>query len=165
MDAGAPHNLRSVDPLLEFALLVKAVDRELQRRINDAMVPLGVTAAQADALVVIGQAGQISLKDLGELLIAEGGHPSRLVDRLVDAGLVERRTATGDRRRIELSLTPAGKRVVRRINETRDALKGLGRELIPGRDLAAATRALRRMLEYTPHTELVARRRDLEERS
>jgi MarR family transcriptional regulator, organic hydroperoxide resistance regulator len=152
-----------VDPVFELALVIKALDRELQRRINDAMTPLGVTAAQADALVVIGQAGRVSLKDLGDLLIAEGGHPSRLVDRLVEAGLVERRTAADDRRRIELSLTSEGKRVVGRINQTRDALKELGRQLIPERDLNAAMKALRRMLEHTPHTELVARRRELEE--
>jgi MarR family transcriptional regulator, organic hydroperoxide resistance regulator len=153
-----------VDPVFELALVIKALDRELQRRINEAMVPLGVTAAQADALAVIGQAGRVSLKDLGDLLIAEGGHPSRLVDRLVEAGLVERRTAADDRRRIELSLTSEGERVVGRINETRDALKKLGRRLIPERDLNAAMKALRRMLEHTPHTELVARRRELEER-
>ncbi|CAA9505519.1 MAG: hypothetical protein AVDCRST_MAG45-1574 [uncultured Solirubrobacterales bacterium] len=55
------------------------------------MRPLGLTGAQADAVVVIGQAEPLSLNDLGELLIAEAGHPSRLVDRLVDAELVERR--------------------------------------------------------------------------
>jgi DNA-binding MarR family transcriptional regulator len=60
-----------VDPLFEFALSVKAVSRELERWTNEAVRPLGVTAAQADALVVIGQAQPISLKDLGELLIAE----------------------------------------------------------------------------------------------
>jgi DNA-binding MarR family transcriptional regulator len=48
---------------------------------NEAMRPLGLTGAQADALVVIAQASPVSLKELGELLIAESGHPSRLVDR------------------------------------------------------------------------------------
>ena len=151
-----------MDPLYELALAVKAIDRELQRRINDAMASLGVTAAQADALVVIGQSGRISLKELGDLLIAEGGHPSRLVDRLVEAGLVERRAAEEDRRRVELSLTPAGRRVVKRIADSREQLTELGRQLIPQRDLNAALKALRRMLEYTPHAELVARRKSLE---
>src|SRR5213596_1486436 len=99
-----------VDPLFEFALLVKAIQRELERRINESMRPLGLTGPQADALVIIGQAGPISLKELGELLIAEAGHPSRLVDRLVEAGLVTRRPADDDRRRIVLSLTTAGRR-------------------------------------------------------
>jgi MarR family transcriptional regulator, organic hydroperoxide resistance regulator len=54
------------------------------------MAPLGLTGAQAGALIVIGQAEPLALKDLGGLLIAEGGHPSRLVDRLVTAKLVKR---------------------------------------------------------------------------
>jgi DNA-binding MarR family transcriptional regulator len=154
-----------VDPLLELALAVKAIDRELQRRVNDAMTPLGVTAPQADALVVIGQAGRISLRDLGDLLIAEGGHPSRLVDRLVEAGLVERRESEEDRRRVELSLTPAGRRVTKRIDRQRGQLTELGRRLIPRKDLADGLNALRRLLVYTSHAELVAARKRLEEQA
>ena len=67
-----------VDRLMELALVVKAVNRELERWANDAMRPLGVTAAQADALVVISHAEPISLKELGDLLIAESGHPKLL---------------------------------------------------------------------------------------
>src|ERR687896_403367 len=119
-----------VDPLFELALMVKAGQRELERRMNDAMRPLGLTAAQADALTVIGQAGPLSLKELGELLIAEAGHPSRLVDRLVEAGLVERRPAADDRRQIELSLTRKGRELAGRVEEARGGLFELARTLI-----------------------------------
>src|SRR3954452_14515479 len=88
-----------VDRLYELALWVKAAQRELERLMNQAMQPLGLTAAQADALALIGQAGPLALKDLGDLLIAEAGHPSRLVDRLVGARLVGRRAAGGGRGR------------------------------------------------------------------
>src|ERR687894_660959 len=98
-----------MDPLFEFALSVKALQREFERASNDLVKPLGLTGPQGDALVVIGQAQPIALKDLGRLLIAEAGHPSRFVDRLVEAGLVARRAAQDDRRRIELKLTPAGR--------------------------------------------------------
>src|SRR5688500_17252746 len=97
--------------VFELALSVKAVTRQLERLANEAMRPLGLTGAQADALLVIERAAPLSLKELGELLIAESGHPSRLVDRLVAAGLVERRAASDDRRRVELTLTAAGRRV------------------------------------------------------
>lgn len=40
---------------------------------------------------------------------------SRMVDRLVDRGLVDRRTDQGDRRGVRLSLTPAGRRIQRDI--------------------------------------------------
>jgi MarR family transcriptional regulator, organic hydroperoxide resistance regulator len=153
-----------VDPLIEFALLVKAIQRELERQMNEAMRPLGLTAAQADALVVIGQAGPLSLKDLGELLIAEAGHPSRLVDRLVEAGLVERRPAGDDRRRVELSLNAHGRRLEKRVVAAREGVLELARELVGGRDLGPGLDLLRDLVQYTSFAELVARRRELLER-
>jgi MarR family transcriptional regulator, organic hydroperoxide resistance regulator len=150
-----------MDSLFEFALLLKAIQRELERQMNDAMRPLGLTAAQADALSVIGQAGPLSLKELGELLIAEAGHPSRLVDRLVEADLVARRAGDHDRRRVELSLTAQGRRLEKRLDATRQRFLNLAREILGDRDLEPALRLLRDLLQYTSFAELVARRRDL----
>jgi MarR family transcriptional regulator, organic hydroperoxide resistance regulator len=152
-----------VDPLLELAILVKAGQREFERRGNDVMRPLGLTGPQADALVVIGQAGPLSLKELGELLIAEAGHPSRLVDRLVASGLVERRPAASDRRRVELSLTAAGKRLQRRVVAQREAALRAGRELVGERDLEPALAVMRDLLQFSAFAELVDRRRALDE--
>jgi DNA-binding MarR family transcriptional regulator len=150
-----------VDPLLEFALLVKAIQRELERRTNDEMRPLGLTAAQADALAVIGEAGPLSLKELGELLIAEAGHPSRLVDRLVEAGLVERRAAGDDRRRVVLSLTARGRRLEKRVLATREGILELARDIVGERDLAPVVEVLRELVEHTAYAELIERRRAL----
>jgi DNA-binding MarR family transcriptional regulator len=152
-----------VDPLYELALSVKAATRELEQRINEAMRPLGVTAAQADALLVIGQAGPLSLKDLGDLLIAEAGHPSRLVDRLVEAGLVERRAGGQDRRRVELSLTAKGRRLEKRVQAAREDVMELGRVIVGSRDVEPALVLLRDLLQVSPYAELIERRRRLDE--
>jgi MarR family transcriptional regulator, organic hydroperoxide resistance regulator len=153
-----------MDPLFEFGLSIKAIQRELERQANEAMQPLGLTAAQADALSVIGAAGSLSLKELGELLIAEGGHPSRLVDRLVEAGLVRRQAAGDDRRRVELSLTTEGRRLDRRVRAIRQGLLDRGREALGDRDLEPALAVLRELLELTTFAGLVERRRELLER-
>jgi MarR family transcriptional regulator, organic hydroperoxide resistance regulator len=152
-----------MDPLFELALLIKAGQRELERRTNEVMRPLGLTGAQADAIAVLGQAGTLSLRELGELLIAEAGHPSRLVDRLVAAGLVERRVSDDDRRRIELTLTPKGQQLERQIQKARADLFALARSLIGDRDIQPVLDFLRDLTEYSSFRELVNRRRALDE--
>ena len=143
------------------ALTVKAIQRELERRTNEAMAPLGLTGAQADALIVIGQAEPLALKDLGGLLIAEGGHPSRLVDRLVAAKLVKRDIPSEDRRSVELSLTAAGHKLERQVDAARAGVFDLARALVGERDLGPGLDLLRDLAQYTAYGELVARRRAL----
>jgi DNA-binding MarR family transcriptional regulator len=150
-----------VDPLFEFALSVKALQRELERGSNELMKPFGLTGPQADALVVIGQTEPLALKELGRLLIAEAGHPSRLVDRLVEAGLVERRAAEDDRRRVELKLTTAGRRLARRVDKTRRDLFDASRPHVDEKGVAAASVILRQLLEGTESGALIERRRRL----
>jgi DNA-binding MarR family transcriptional regulator len=153
-----------VDGLLELALCLKAGQRGIERAMNEALEPIGVTAAQADAITVIGQAEPLSLKALGDLLIAEAGHPSRLVERLVQAGWVKRTGAAEDRRSIVLSLTPEGRRLRSRIEAARQGVLDLARELLGGRDIEPTLELFREMLRHTPYKELLDRRRELLQR-
>ena len=154
-----------MDPVYELGLLVKAIQRELDRQVNEAMRQLGLTGPQADALTVIRQAGPLSLKDLGDLLIAEAGHPSRLVDRLVEAGLVERRPAEDDRRRVVLSLTARGRRLEKRAADTREGLLAVARQAVGDRDVTPALELLRELVKATQFEELIERRRELQARA
>jgi MarR family transcriptional regulator, organic hydroperoxide resistance regulator len=150
-----------VDPLFDFALTLKAASRYLEQLITDAMSQLGITAAQADALVVIGQTQPVSLKELGMLLIAEAGHPSRLVDRMVAAGWVERRSAGDDRRRVELSLTATGEEMRRSVEAARHKLIEFGRGLAPEREITHVVRLFSEVLATSAYAELLERRRAL----
>ena len=99
-----------------------------------------------------------------QLLIAEAGHPSRLVDRLVEAGLVDRRPAEDDRRRIVLSLTTGGRRRLKRVQAARESVLELGRTLVGDRDLEPVLELFRDLLQHSAFAELIARRRELLER-
>jgi DNA-binding MarR family transcriptional regulator len=152
-----------MDPLFELALSVKAGHRALERLMNDALAPLGITGLQADALSVIGQAGEISLKDLGDLLIAEAGHPSRLVDRMVTSGHVERRPSENDRRSVVLSLTAKGHDLVRDIHRARADVLAAVAPMVAQKDVTAALRLFRTLLPHTDYGTLIERRRALSE--
>lgn len=151
-----------MDPLSEFVILIKALQREIERMMNDAMHPVGLTAQQADALHVIGRAGPLSLGELGALLIAESGNPSRLVDRLVKAGYVQRCEAGTDRRRVELSLTAQGEALAERVAGARAEVRRIGAELIGDLDLEPALAVLREIGARTSYAELIERRAPLD---
>jgi DNA-binding MarR family transcriptional regulator len=59
-------------------------------------------------LIVIGHAAGLSIDQLGRVLKLSHPGTVRVVDRLVAAGLAERKTAATDRRALALQLTPAG---------------------------------------------------------
>jgi DNA-binding MarR family transcriptional regulator len=90
--------------------LVLAAQREGNRRLSGDLRELGLTPSQAEVLRILGDHAPLTLSGLGALLVCESGtNPSRLVDRLVEAGLVARVNSLDDRRRVELTLTPAGR--------------------------------------------------------
>jgi DNA-binding MarR family transcriptional regulator len=96
----------------ELRYLILAAQREGNRMLAQALKPLGVTPSQAEVLSLLRTRQPLSLNGLGDLLVCESGSsPSRLVDRLVAAGLVMRQVDDVDRRHIRLSLTPEGTRV------------------------------------------------------
>lgn len=62
----------------------------------------------AAALIVIGHMTGPSIDQLGRVLKLSHPGTVRVVDRLVAAGLAERRSGTSDRRALALHLTPSG---------------------------------------------------------
>ncbi|MGQ0719818.1 MAG: MarR family winged helix-turn-helix transcriptional regulator [Pseudonocardiales bacterium] len=107
----------------ELRYLILAIQREGSRILAADLRPLGLTPSQAEVLRVLADFQPLTLTGLGELLICEHGtNPSRLVDRLVSAGLVRRETQIDDRRRVTLSLTTEGEHLVRRIIDIEERL-------------------------------------------
>jgi DNA-binding MarR family transcriptional regulator len=68
----------------------------------------GVTMAQMRVLMLLGVIGETRMSDLAPQLGISLSTLSSLVDRLVDAGFVTRRTDARDRRSVLVSLAPAG---------------------------------------------------------
>lgn len=153
-----------MEPVEELTLLIKAAQREGDRRVNAALRPIGLTAAQAEVLLVLAAAEPLSLGDLGDLLVAEGGHPSRLVDRMVGAGWIERTTAQDDRRRLELRLTPLGRELAADAFERKRRLIRESGALLVGTDHGALRELLTAYLGDGPWAQTVQRRRALDAR-
>jgi len=74
---------------------------------------IGLSVAQFDLLSTLTEAEGITQRDLAERLYVTKGNVSGLVDRLVEAGLVDRKPIPGDRRSHALHLTSEGRRLAR----------------------------------------------------
>ncbi|MFG3554274.1 MarR family transcriptional regulator [Micromonospora sp. NPDC047557] len=99
---------------------------------------IGVTPAQSEALRIIGDHGPLALRELGDMLVCDTGtSPSRIVDRLVAAGLVRRTTSEHDRRQVRLTLTEPGRDRARRVAEIENQLYDLLDQASAGTDIDA----------------------------
>ncbi|MCO5090704.1 MarR family winged helix-turn-helix transcriptional regulator [Bosea sp. (in: a-proteobacteria)] len=101
---------------------------------------LGLSIPQFDLLSTLTEQEGISQSELAERLYVTKGNVSGLVDRLVQAGLVERRAIAGDRRSYAMHLTPEGRRLAEAgIATQRDFVASTLGRLEPG-DLAELDR-------------------------
>jgi DNA-binding MarR family transcriptional regulator len=156
-------NLFEVKVAEELRYLVLAVQREGNRLLAAELRPLGITPSQAEVLRVLRDHGPLTLNALGGLLVCETGNsPSRLVDRLVAQGLIERDIDPDDRRYLALSLTKDGRALCRRIVAAERVLHKTIDKLVAGQPVSETISTLRAVAEAFPAGEALARRRDTE---
>jgi MarR family transcriptional regulator, organic hydroperoxide resistance regulator len=142
---------------LRYAIL--ALQREGNRGLIAALKPLGVTPAQAEVIRVLDQYQPLTLGALGELLICETGTgPSRLVDRLVTQGAVQREVGASDRRSVTLRLTPRGHELSAAIARVEDALYASIDQVTVGQPVEELLALARRMLAGSAAGDALARR-------
>jgi DNA-binding MarR family transcriptional regulator len=150
----------------EIRYLILAAQREGNRRLAQALRPLGITPAQAEVLRLLEDRQPLTLTGLGELLVCESGtNPSRLVDRLVVAGLIRRIEAIHDRRHVELTLTGTGKRLARRVADVEEQLYADLQAAGEGHDITAVIGLLRAVVAGTPAGAAIARRASRDDRA
>jgi DNA-binding MarR family transcriptional regulator len=93
------------------------LNRELRREIHS----LGVTGGQVSLLVAIKQTPGIGVRELAAQERMSVPGMSKFVTRLEEAGLVKAEPVAGDKRRVGLTLTADGHRVLRSVKSKRTA--------------------------------------------
>jgi DNA-binding MarR family transcriptional regulator len=90
----------------------------LDHAVNEALKPLGLTATQHNVLRILRGAGAGGLcgREVGERLIARVPDVSRLLDRMVETGLVARERDADDRRHVTARITDAGLALLDRVD-------------------------------------------------
>ncbi|WP_433196595.1 MarR family winged helix-turn-helix transcriptional regulator [Nocardia sp. CA-107356] len=146
-------------PAEELRYLILAIQREGNRKLSTELRPLGLTPSQAEVLRVLADHQPLTLAGLGDLLVCEtGGSPSRLVDRLVAVGLIDKQTGPTDRRQITLGLTPAGRHLAAEVATVEERLYGAIDTATAGRPVTETLHLLRGFAADFPAVRAVERR-------
>jgi DNA-binding MarR family transcriptional regulator len=92
---------------------VRAIVRSLRINTRAIELKIGISLAQLFVLQQVAERPAESLNDLAERTATHQSSVSVVVRRLVDRGLVTRRSSSVDKRRVQIAVTPAGEAILK----------------------------------------------------
>ena len=134
-----------------FALAgrILVLARHLERRVEAALAPFGLSGWAFDVLATLRRQGppfRLTPTELSRATMLTSGAMTNRLDRLEAAGHVEREPDPADRRGVQVRLTPTGRRLVDRAVAARFAEAQEFAATLPAADRARAEAILRRLL-------------------
>ncbi len=106
----------------------------------------GVTGAQLFVLQTLAESPAGSLNELAARTLTHQSTVSVVVDRLADRGLVLKRRAGQDARRVEIRLSPRGRALIRRSPQMGQARLIDGLRALPEHEAGELARLLRKLV-------------------
>ncbi|MCX7515266.1 MarR family winged helix-turn-helix transcriptional regulator [Frateuria sp. STR12] len=129
--------------------LVKHLHKRMHDDANAALKPFGLNHPQYNLLMMLYGTDDHALHP-SELAEAAGEKPAnitRLTNELCEKGLIGRAASAGDRRKLVLSLTPAGIALIERLLPSLCTLLHAQTEGLTARDQAELERLLKKFLD------------------
>lgn len=143
----------SLDLKKQIVSQLVETSRLLRNYIDHRAKGRGTTRAQWIVLFRLREQEGLSQVDLAEVLELQPISLVRLLDRLVEHGLVERRSDPRDRRANRLFLTPAGRKLVGNLDGLRDAI---ATDVLQGVPIAALETSLKALREIKDRIKTLA---------
>ncbi|MET3207903.1 UNVERIFIED_CONTAM: DNA-binding MarR family transcriptional regulator [Paenibacillus sp. PvR008] len=148
----------SVKEVEKFQYLILAVQRQGNRMFNALLNKTGVTPSYAEVIRVLELRQPLTLKDLGNLLICETGSPSRLVERMVKDGWIEKMIHPEDSRFVLLKLTIKGQETAEKVKIIEGEVYGRIEEKLSEEEMQVINDKLGKFLQDFPIHETLIRR-------
>jgi DNA-binding MarR family transcriptional regulator len=105
------------DPVTKALVASRALVGVAARSLS-ALEP-GVTLPQYRALVLLNSRGEQNVSTLADALEIHPSTATRLCDRLLTKGLIDRATSSGNRREVTVRLSPDGRALVNAVTRNR----------------------------------------------
>ena len=116
-------DIKSIHALAYFNLL--KTGSWVEEKVKKALSPFNLTHAQLNALYILleNDPEPVSASELKKKMLVSNPDITRLLDRLVKKGYVQRETCPENRRKIDISLTESGRKLfVEAHNSTKQSL-------------------------------------------
>ena len=108
----------------EFAFMLNDVARMLRTYADYKAAQFGITRAQWVVLARLDRSEGLKQSELAEVLDLQPISLTRLLDKLCESGLIERRADPIDRRAKRLFLTPAARPLLEKLGDLGEELMG-----------------------------------------
>jgi DNA-binding MarR family transcriptional regulator len=127
------------------------VTRRLQRDLeccDRALVGCcGLTVAQSNAMLTLQGLGSATMNEFAAEMRLHGTTMTRMVDALIEKGLVERRPDAEDRRIVRVGLSPAGQEMAARLQASKQELLSSALAEMPAGERETMLKALERVAD------------------
>ena len=99
---------------------VLLVHNKLNEALGKALKPFEVSLQQFNVLRILrGRKGvPANLSTLNERMVSKMSNTTRLVDKLLQKGYVKRSVCESNRRKVEITITPSGEAVLKKMDKT-----------------------------------------------
>lgn len=135
----------TINPSSSVGLMLHDAARSMRQAFDARARKLGTTRAQWRTLLYVARHQGATQSELADALDVERISAGRMVDRLVDAGLLERRADPADRRVWRLHLLPAAHGLVDRLTELCREIEAQALEALPEAERASFLAQLARL--------------------
>jgi DNA-binding MarR family transcriptional regulator len=111
------------NPYMRAFLNIMVTSTWLQGRMNALLKPYGLTEPQFNVLRILrGQKGaSMNLYEITDRMVHPTSNVSRIIDKLLEKDWVERKACPENRRRVNISITPAGLAMLETVQPAIDA--------------------------------------------
>ena len=150
--AGGFPEIEAIRPVDFPCWLMRIISTVVRAEVDRRMEPLGLTQAQWIPVLHLASGKAHTSADLARRTLQTPGAMTRLVDRLVDKGIIERERSTDDRRVVSLCLTEEGLAAARQVPDIVKGVNSAALSPLSPDELTQFHGYLRRIYEAMPNT-------------
>jgi len=125
----------------------RAIVREFVFNILHTFGDFDFSLPQLGTLLLLDEEGELTIKQVTEILGRSVSATSRLLDQLVERGMVSRREDERDRRAKRVAITESGRRLIATLEQRRADVQIVVMEYLSAEERADVTRAMALLAE------------------